>query len=249
MQEDDGFRIPCVDVTACSRAPVPAVFIPEDLWSSVISLCREIKGEWFGYLTGARTEVGNFEVDALYFPPQSAGAAHVHPIPELTETRPLTIGAIHSHADMPAKFSSVDTAHANWPLEVVVNRRGDYELTVRTQLPCGSWIRGSGKLQVVSSPTTGELLTTARAALTVGDAHERAKRPPDIQDFRSFPYEIRPRHFPQETPRDETPRDKKALRKCAFHGCGHRKVRGSIFCAMHGFVESRSFAAESESDF
>lgn len=176
---NDTFTCNVDGVSACSKAPEADVLIDSRLWQSVISLCNRFDTEWMAYMVGHKRESsGDYEVERLDFPEQTAGGAHVrNEMDPDFHTDPNTIGVIHSHVGMQAFFSKTDKDHANWPVEIVVNRRGEYEVSMRVQLPCGDFMRRSCKVYLLTAGLVDKLENTLKAALEKGEAKDKARRP------------------------------------------------------------------------
>lgn len=114
------------------------VRVPHEIYQSWHVLAKRHKDEWIAYLTGEIDETKAFyQVDGFYFPPQVASGGHCEPIQNSFEFRPRTIGTVHSHNVMAAFFSGTDLAHMNWPVELVINAKGEMATAVRTKFECG----------------------------------------------------------------------------------------------------------------
>src|SRR5579859_4457998 len=151
----DTFTCAVDGVSACSRAPVPKIHVDARIWEGIVGLCQRFSTEWLAYMIGTKDAEGNYEIKGLTFPEQTAGGAHVRRGDDPDFRVPEgTIGAIHSHVRMSAFFSTTDVAHANWPVEVVVNAKGEYETSVRVTLPCGESMRRKADILIL---TSGEL--------------------------------------------------------------------------------------------
>jgi hypothetical protein len=179
----DTFHCVVDGVSACSRAPQPQIFVDSRLWQSIIGLCERTSTEWLAYLIGEKDAEGNYEIKKLTFPEQTAGGAHVHH-PTNPEFRPEkgTIGAIHSHVRMQAFFSTTDVAHANWPVEMVVNARGEYEVSVRVTLPCGESMRRKATVMLLTGGVLDNMETALKAALDKGKKREEREHPSVVSE-------------------------------------------------------------------
>src|SRR5205814_10442916 len=128
--------------------PVPDILIPITMWECFLSCCKEYDTEWIALLKGKLDKDNEgkdaYKIESFYFPPQVASGAHVD-VPTGVRPKPGTIGAIHSHVDMGVFWSGTDTDHSNWPVEIVINRRENYEALSRYQLKCGEWAKGQAK--------------------------------------------------------------------------------------------------------
>lgn len=138
------FEFECEHVTECSRAKPRRCSIPASLWFDLLTLAQRDKDEWLCYLIGEETEDG-ISVSDVAFPSQVRGVANV----EVTGGAPEhCVGKLHSHNTMKAFFSSTDRQHFNWPLEVVINARGEYEAVCRVKLPCGELMHTAARILV-----------------------------------------------------------------------------------------------------
>lgn len=190
-QEDETvFRCGSDDITAkCPIAQVPDVYIPEPMWHQFIQMAKGFKVEWLAYLQGKLEKVpgenganaqDQFTVSKVYFPPQTATGAHVD-VDEGFQAYPGTIAAIHSHVDMGVFWSGEDSGHSNWPVEIVINSKGDYKCLVRHKLDCGKWAKADATVYL-----TGLVQSQYQKALD--DAFtkgERLKRAREQQGRRS----------------------------------------------------------------
>jgi proteasome lid subunit RPN8/RPN11 len=169
----DTFTCQVDGVSACSRAPQPQIFVDARIWESIVGLCQRVNTEWLAYLIGEKDEHGNYEVKSLSFPEQTAGGAHVQNQPSADfRADANTIGAIHSHVNMKAFFSSTDVAHANWPVEIVVNAKGEYETSVRVTLPCGESMRRKASVVLLTGGQLDTMESALKEALEKGKAKE-----------------------------------------------------------------------------
>lgn len=185
-EKEKDFSINCNSVTACSRKPKGEIRFTSETWFSLIQLCSEIDSEWMGYLTGT-IEPPLALVEGIYFPLQNAAGAEVSPIGK-PEILPGTIGCIHSHVAMNAKFSSTDRDHANWPIEIVINVKGEYEASMRTQLPCGEFMRVESEVLLETSEVHKRWKGEVKEAIAVGDRirkEEEQKRALEMETLRS----------------------------------------------------------------
>jgi proteasome lid subunit RPN8/RPN11 len=173
------------DVEGCPLVEAPTVEVPIELYRAWTELAGEFNTEWMAFLVGELDTVkGRAKITEMYFPPQSASGAHVE-VPDDVQFRPKpgTIGAVHSHVNMQAFFSTTDKDHANWPIEIVINSRGEYEMNMRIKLDCSRYSRVKGKI----------LLVGAKAADVYRDQLKEALKP-DVnlkgygEDFEGYNY-------------------------------------------------------------
>lgn len=135
------------DVKGCPVAPHARVRVPWPLYQKWVYLCREFDTEWLAYLKGEQTDDGVWNIfeEGMYFPKQTAQAAHVEAADNSVEQEG-TIAAVHSHVDMNAFFSKEDEDHFNHPVEFVVNRKGEMKAVVRVKLDCGRYQRADARI-------------------------------------------------------------------------------------------------------
>ena len=176
-QGSDTFTCSVDGVTACSKAPQVDILFDSRLWQSVVGLCERFNTEWMAYLIGDKRQDGDYAVEKLDFPEQTAGGAHVKREPDADFRPPeRTIGVIHSHVGMQAFFSSTDKEHANWPVEIVVNRKGEYEVSTRVQLPCGESMRRSSRVLLLTGGQLDSYEGKLKEALKKGEEKEAERR-------------------------------------------------------------------------
>lgn len=151
--KDETWTCSVKDVEKCPIALTPQVRVPSEMYQAWTELAEEFSTEWMAYLVGTFNEsTGDAEVTDMYFPPQKATGAHVERPDDVPfEARPGTIGAVHSHVKMQAYFSAEDKAHANWPVEIVINARGESAMAARIKLECGRYSRVDGKVLLVGA--------------------------------------------------------------------------------------------------
>lgn len=172
-QGSDTFTCSVDGVSACSKAPQADILFSATLWQSVIGLCERFNTEWMAYLIGVKQEDGDYEIKSLEFPEQTAGGEHVRREPDANFRPPAgTVGVIHSHVAMQAFFSNVDKQHANWPVEIVVNRKGEYEVSTRVQLPCGDSMRRTSRVLLLTDGQLDAMEVKLKEALKRGKAKE-----------------------------------------------------------------------------
>lgn len=136
--------------STCPLKPyVPTILVKEDVWDTWIKLAGEFKEEWIALLKGRLGEDNQHKpayiIESFYFPPQTASGTHVD-VPTGIRPEAGVIGAVHSHVNMNCFFSATDKAHSNWPVEIVVNSRGDHAACARHKLRCGEWAKSDTKV-------------------------------------------------------------------------------------------------------
>jgi proteasome lid subunit RPN8/RPN11 len=180
-RKDFDWTCPVADVKGCPVAAEPLVEVPAEMFRAWVELAEDYSTEWIAYLIGEVDQAkGTGVIREMYFPPQSASGAHVElPDSGNFRARPGTVGAIHSHVQMSAFFSRTDEDHANWPIEIVVNAKGEYCVRVRVKLECSRYSRIDGKLKLVGiraselyQPLLKEALKPARDTRGYGDDDE-----------------------------------------------------------------------------
>lgn len=163
---------------SCPIAKPPKVKIPFALFQAWVDLAREVDTEWFAFLLG---DVETLEVTDCYFPDQELPTGgHCEPTRD-AERRPGTIGSVHSHHRMKAFFSEEDTAHMNWPVEIVLNADGEIKANIRHRLECGRFQRVDVDVDILGRPNWAEayraqLTTVLTAAQTAAKAAEEQKK-------------------------------------------------------------------------
>jgi hypothetical protein len=138
----------------CPIAITPSILIDYRMWETFLNATKEFSTEWIALLIGKldKDSKGNpaYVIEKFYLPPQTASGAHVD-VPTGVKPRPNTIGAIHSHVNMGVFFSGTDIAHSNWPVEIVINRKEQYEAVARHKLKCGEWAKTKAKVFLTGS--------------------------------------------------------------------------------------------------
>lgn len=167
------FRVASPDITegSCPIASIPKVYVDIKLWKEWINLAEDYDTEWLAYLTGQFVKDDNgsrYEINKMYFPPQIAHAAHVDVDDDFSHYLPNTIGAIHSHVKMGVFFSGEDLRHSNWPVEIVVNAKGEYKLMIRHQLECGKWIKNYSDIMTVGDNSDSRYVASLDKAFEAG---------------------------------------------------------------------------------
>jgi hypothetical protein len=164
------------DVAGCPLIKKAEVFVPSRLWQAWIDMAGALKTEWLALLLG-EVDIGRgrADVENMYFPPQVVASARCSKIEELTELKPNTIGMVHSHVNMNAFFSSTDDDHANWPVEIVVNAKGDYAANLRMKLACDQWERKKADVYLAQSGLAKYYTPILQKAIEVGTTHVKAK--------------------------------------------------------------------------
>lgn len=152
------------DVEGCPVAKKPSVEVPNAVFNNWVFLACEIDTEWIAYLRGEAIE-GGYHIHGFYFPKQRVTPAHCEP--EDGEVRfDDTIGTVHSHVSMGAVFSPEDRSHFNWPVEIVINRRGEFSVNCRQKLECGNWQRNEGRLVLAQCDAELELVKELQEKMT-----------------------------------------------------------------------------------
>ncbi|KKL07822.1 hypothetical protein LCGC14_2582160, partial [marine sediment metagenome] len=145
--------------------------MPVEMWQSLWQLTALSNNEWIAYLIG-KLEDGKALIEEVYFPEQTVTGASCE-VPTEVEAKPNTIGAIHSHVGMEAFWSKTDEDHANWPIEIVLNRKGDYKALMRVKLECGRWSRVNCKLTISASLPSKAMLESLEESIKKGKEHEK----------------------------------------------------------------------------
>jgi proteasome lid subunit RPN8/RPN11 len=158
---------------------VPAILIEGSMWECFLNCCKEYDTEWIALLIGKQGKDAKGElayiIERFYFPPQTASGAHVD-VPTGVKPKPGTIGAIHSHVGMSVFWSATDTAHSNWPVEIVINRKESYEALSRYKLKCGEWAKGKSEVRLVGSYVSKAVASQIDAAFAAGDILSKRSR-------------------------------------------------------------------------
>lgn len=176
-EDETVFRCDSEDVTAaCPVGAAPGIYVNRRLFNAWIDLADDYNVEWLAYLHGGyNAEKGRFEITRMYFPPQTANGGHVD-VADDYETEPGTIGAVHSHVKMGVFFSAEDLRHSNWPVEIVVNARGDVKAMVRYKLGCGAWAKHESKVWLTGDNAPPPYTTALNKAFLEGAELEKGKR-------------------------------------------------------------------------
>jgi hypothetical protein len=162
------------DLTSCPVVGEPIVEVPRWMYEEWTALAGEVDTEWICYLVGEMKPAGA-AIEAFYFPPQLASGAHVAQPDDSFRPQPRTIGATHSHVKMGAFWSKTDEDHANWPVEIVINAKGESKCRVRLQLECHRYARIDSKIKLTGSwqrPSTWR--DALQAALEAGSKPQEA---------------------------------------------------------------------------
>jgi hypothetical protein len=175
---DNAFVEGCPVEKECKVKPL--VKIPWAMYCTWVFLAKKFKTEWFIYLKGTFDAARNeWTITEGYIPRQRVNQAHVDI--DSSEVLPDTIGTIHSHNVMGAFFSGEDRAHFNWPVEMVVNARGEMVANVGSELECGRKSRReSDILWFDSDGTLTPRITEMESKLVSdhGSYHIKAKTEP-----------------------------------------------------------------------
>lgn len=155
---------PCL--AGCPIAPKANIYVPADMFQDWIDLAKEFSTEWIAYLQGKPIEGKPFsyEVTGMVFPEQSATPAHVE-VPTHVVAPPGTIASVHSHVGMDVFFSAEDVKHFNWPVELVVNRKGEIKANGLTMLECGRPHRGDATVWLTGREEFRSLANTLKDKL------------------------------------------------------------------------------------
>lgn len=132
----------------------PKLHIPMLMYATWQWLAMRFSTEWIAYLIGKYVDSGEeigWHVESMYFPKQSAQAAHVQA--EDGEIKEGVIGDVHSHVRMGAFFSGEDKAHMNHDVHIVINAKGDMDTSIRTKLECGRFSRTKGSVLFNADPS------------------------------------------------------------------------------------------------
>lgn len=182
IAKDDGvFCVESNEVTGnCPLNPkVPEILVDAKMWDSWLKATEAFNVEWIALLLGKAgfTTAGSpcYIIDSFYFPPQTATGAHVD-VPTGVIPRPGVIGAIHSHVGMGVFWSATDKAHSNWPVEIVINRKHDYEALARFKLKCGEWAKGKATVYLTGSSLDLRVKHELDEAFKSGEEMERQAR-------------------------------------------------------------------------
>jgi hypothetical protein len=148
------------DVKGCPIVEPIDVHVPWEMWQTFVQLTKSFNTEWIAYLKGKYDEKERgWIIESYYFPDQIVSGTHVEALDG--QCQEGTIGAIHSHVDMSVFWSKEDEDHANHIVEIVINRKAEFKLAIRTQLGCGKWSRvESGKVYYIDLPAACDELKT-----------------------------------------------------------------------------------------
>ncbi len=168
----DGVVYCDVEDISDGRCPeqAPEVFIPRSMFDQWTHLAGQFNVEWIAYLIGEQQRRdGSYVIRSMRFPPQTSGPTTVD-VPDSVQPPRGTIGAVHSHVNMPAFFSGCDDSHSNWPVEIVVNARGEFKMMVRFKLGCGRWAKVASTALRMTAPVD------VRTEQKLHDAFKEGKR-------------------------------------------------------------------------
>jgi hypothetical protein len=164
----------------CPIASTPIVRVSQRTWGTWIELARRFDTEWLAYCTGRLTREGAV-LTGYYFPAQDATGAHVERVVDDADAiRPGTVGAVHSHVGMQAFWSEEDKRHCNWPVEIVLNRKGEAKCIIRHKLECGRYTRSDGQIHLSAGAQVDAVEVELSAALTKGKEIAKAKIPTPV---------------------------------------------------------------------
>lgn len=174
MAKDEGiFCVESNEVTgSCPLNPkVPSILVDTKVWDGWLKATHLYDSEWIALLFGRESITSKSEpcyvIDGFYFPPQTATGTHVE-VPTGVIPKPGVVGAIHSHVGMSVFFSATDKAHSNWPVEIVINRKREYEAVARYKLKCGEWAKGKATVYLTGDQAPKETNPDLDAAFTLG---------------------------------------------------------------------------------
>ena len=181
---DHDWTCTVADTVGCPIATAQ-VEMPVEMYQACTELAGEFATEWIAFLKGDLNQAGGrARITSMYFPPQSASGAHVEVPDETFRPEPGTIGAIHSHNTMGAFWSKTDEDHANWPIEIVINAKGESKMRMRVKLECGRWSRIDGKIVLTGIKAADAYRENLKAALKpVGDHATYGQLAQDAQGF------------------------------------------------------------------
>jgi hypothetical protein len=183
LKDDETFTCDSVEVSGkCPIANVPNIYIAEHLWNLFIDLAAAVDTEWMVLLYGKQEEEGNYVLGQFYFPPQTVSPTSVD-IPTGVVPKAGVIAALHSHVQMNAFFSGTDKDHSNWPVEIVLNARGNYEAICRHKLECGRYAKSESKVMLTDTMTKGKKVRLS-AKLTVLASYVAALERAIVQGIR-----------------------------------------------------------------
>lgn len=245
----DTFACSVDGVTACSKAPNPDILFDSRLWQSIVGLCERFNTEWMAYLIGDKRQDGDYAIEKLSFPEQTAGGAHVKREPDADFRPPeRTVGVIHSHVGMQAFFSATDKAHANWPVEIVVNRKGEYEVSTRVELPCGDSMRRGSRVLLLTGGILDNMEATLKEALKKGEdkAAEARKNQPVVVWSESYgsSYGFSSGGYGTASQHDDHGLLGGKYLWCPITGCG--KYTMGRDCCSHSLMEIERFLKKQE---
>lgn len=179
QKDDHIFNVVSNDVMKeCPIAAVPKVYVPAKLWAEWINLAEDYDTEWLAYLIGrfVKDDDGSrYEITKIYFPPMRATGSHVEVDDDFTGYQPNTIGAVHSHVKMGVFFSEEDKRHSNWPVEIVVNAKGEGKVQVRQQLECGRYAKNYSEILTTNGRADVRYQAALDKAFEAGDRLHAAR--------------------------------------------------------------------------
>lgn len=181
----DKFTFTCASNEIADKCPIaetPDIHVPRLMWDTFIELADACDTEWIalllGRLPGPDQKVA--EITGFYFPPQTATSTSVD-IPTGIVPKAGVIGAIHSHVDMSAFFSGTDKAHSNWPLEIVINSKGNYDALIRYELKCGSFTKQQTKVLLLGDKPDPPMWPELSKAFSLGAKLAKRTLAPDLE--------------------------------------------------------------------
>ena len=177
IEDQTTFRCDSEDVTAaCPIHKVPEIYVNRLMFNQWIGLAEDFDVEWLAYLEGAfDAEKNRYNITKMYFPPQTANGAHVD-VDDDFEPLPGTVGAVHSHVKMSVFFSQEDMRHSNWPVELVVNAKGEIKAMVRSKLECGKFAKYESKVWLTGDASHNGFKSSLEKAFDRGKKLEEMRR-------------------------------------------------------------------------
>lgn len=165
----------------CPIATTPTILVPSLTWDHWMKLADRIATEWIAHLIGhiGANSKGEpaYIIERYYFPPQTASGAHVE-VPTGYSPRAGVIGAVHSHVRMGVFFSATDIKHSNWPVEIVINAKREFEAVVRHPLKCGIFAKNKAEVFLTGENMPEGVIKALDTAFDQGKALEEQRRVP-----------------------------------------------------------------------
>lgn len=152
----------------------PDIVMTSEMYYALVDLARAVETEWFGYMQG-EMDGRTATLRTVHFPPQKATHTHCEPL-EDARAPEGTICAVHSHNTMKAFFSSTDDGHANWPIEIVLNAKGEIAGRMRVPLRCGEYELVNARVLLSGTTLADEYTPALKEALAAGAAVVAAEK-------------------------------------------------------------------------